>query len=150
MHGSRGGGRGYRHPLPEKSQSCNTGPDPLKKQYIYQASIQCWAIIGPPAKRHLNGVWLADRWWPAFSCINWSPLKTTWNNLSSVDGAHSKGLFRRHDFVSLTKSYMILSCMIFLFRRHYNVMCDFFQQWIKLAGHLKLSHHALHLLHCYS
>ena len=39
-----------------------------------------------------------------------------------------KGLFRRHDFVSLTKSYMILSCMIFLFRRHYNVMCDFFQQ----------------------
>ena len=39
-----------------------------------------------------------------------------------------KGLFRRHDFVSLTKSYMILSCMIFLFRRHNNVMCDFFQQ----------------------
>ena len=37
-----------------------------------------------------------------------------------------KGLFRRHDFVSLTKSCMILSCMIFLFRRHYNVMCDFF------------------------
>ena len=26
------------------------------------------------------------------------------------------------------KSCMILSCMIFLFRRHYNVMCDFFQQ----------------------
>ena len=23
---------------------------------------------------------------------------------------------------------MILSCMISLFRRHYNVMCDFFQQ----------------------
>ena len=40
----------------------------------------------------------------------------------------SKGLFRRHDFVSLTKSYMILSCMISLFRRHYNVMCDFFQK----------------------
>ena len=39
-----------------------------------------------------------------------------------------KGLFRRHDFVSLTQSYMILSCMIFLFRRHYSVMCDFFQQ----------------------
>ena len=28
---------------PEKSQS-------------YQASIQCWAIVDPPAKRHLNGV----------------------------------------------------------------------------------------------
>ena len=62
----------------------------------------------------------------------------------------TEGLFRRHDFVSLTKSYMILSCMIFLFRRHYNVMCDFFQQWRKLAGHLELSHHALHVLHCYS
>ena len=23
-----------------------------------------WAIIGPPAKRHLNGVSLAGRWWP--------------------------------------------------------------------------------------
>ena len=34
-----------------------------------------------------------------------------------------KGVFRRHDLVVL-----ILSCMIFLFRRHYNVMCDFFQQ----------------------
>ena len=31
---------------PEKSQSC-------------KASIQCWAIIGPPAKRHL----MAFRWW---------------------------------------------------------------------------------------
>ena len=29
--------------------------NPLKSQ-SYQASIQCWAIIGPPAKRHLNGV----------------------------------------------------------------------------------------------
>ena len=33
------------------------------------ASIQCWAIIGPPAKRHLNGVSLAGQWWPAFSGI---------------------------------------------------------------------------------
>ena len=23
-----------------------------------------WAIIGPPAKRHLNGVSLTGRWWP--------------------------------------------------------------------------------------
>ena len=28
----------------------NTGPNPLKKSQRYQASIQCWAIIGPPAK----------------------------------------------------------------------------------------------------
>ena len=67
----------------------NTGPDPLKNhkntvsehdQEIpqsqtadnpmtprgratqgYQASIQFWAIIGTPAKRHLNGVSLAGR-----------------------------------------------------------------------------------------
>ena len=31
---------------------------PLKSQR-YQSSIQCWAIIGPPAKRNLNGVSLA-------------------------------------------------------------------------------------------
>ena len=34
----------------------NTGPDPLKKSQSYQANMQCCAIIGPPAKRHLNGV----------------------------------------------------------------------------------------------
>ena len=39
----------------------NTGPDPLKSQ-SYKASIQCWAIIGPPAKRNLNGVTLAGRY----------------------------------------------------------------------------------------
>ena len=27
-----------------------------------------WAIIGPPAKRHLNGVSLAGRWWPNIEC----------------------------------------------------------------------------------
>ena len=42
----------YWYGSPEKSQS-------------YQASIQCWAIICPPAERHFNGVleiacWLAD------------------------------------------------------------------------------------------
>ena len=31
---------------------------------MYQASIQCWAIISTPAQRHLNGVSLAGRWWP--------------------------------------------------------------------------------------
>ena len=36
----------------------NTGPDPLKN---HKASIQFWAIIGMPAKRHLNGVSLAGR-----------------------------------------------------------------------------------------
>ena len=45
----------------------NTGPDPLKSQ-SYQASIQCWAIIGLPARRRfasglimapaLSGIWI--------------------------------------------------------------------------------------------
>ena len=30
------------------------------------ASIQGWAIIGPPVKRHLNGISLVGQWWPAF------------------------------------------------------------------------------------
>ena len=55
------GGRGSG-PLPLKNRkkcgfSSNTGPDPLKN-CSYQASIQCWAIIGTPAKRHL----MAFRW----------------------------------------------------------------------------------------
>ena len=58
--------------ISEKSQkyrfSGNTGPDPLKLQ-SYQVSIQCWAIIGTPAKRHLNGFSLAGRWWSAYSGI---------------------------------------------------------------------------------
>ena len=33
-------------------------PEKLKS---YQARIQCWGIIGTPAKRHLNGVSLAGR-----------------------------------------------------------------------------------------
>ena len=47
---------------PEKSQS-------------YQATVLCMANIGPQAKRHLNGVSLSGRLWPAYSGI-WllSPL----------------------------------------------------------------------------
>ena len=59
-----GGGAGGPDPPPEKSQnigfSSNTGPDPLKN-HCYQASIQCWAIIGTPAKRHLMAFcWRTD------------------------------------------------------------------------------------------
>ena len=32
----------------------NTGLDPLKQSHSYQASIQCWAIIGTPAKRPIT------------------------------------------------------------------------------------------------
>ena len=63
MGGSRGGwGTGGPDP-PENHKNIgflsNTGPDPLKNRY--QASIQFLAIIGKPAKRHLNDVSLAGR-----------------------------------------------------------------------------------------
>ena len=65
MHGRirrEGGGGAIRDPDPLNNHKnigslSNTGPEPLKNQ----ASIQCWAIIRPPAKRHLNDVSPADR-----------------------------------------------------------------------------------------
>ena len=64
-----GGNRGSGPPPPEKHKNIaflgNSGPNLLKNQ--------CWAIIDPPAKCHLNGVLLAGRWWPTFSG-NWSSL----------------------------------------------------------------------------
>ena len=63
MRGFRGG-EGVRTPPPERSQkyriSHRYAPDPLKSER-YQASIQCWAIIGTPAKRLLSGVSLVGR-----------------------------------------------------------------------------------------
>ena len=74
MGRSRGGGGTGGPDLPpppppptkkkKKSQKyrvlSNTAPDPLK---------QARAIIGTPAKCHLNGVSLAGRLWPAYSGI---------------------------------------------------------------------------------
>ena len=34
----------------------------------YPVSILMRATIGPPAKRHLNGVSSAGRWWPEINC----------------------------------------------------------------------------------
>ena len=55
--------------IPSKSQS-------------YQSSISCWTIIGPPAKRHFNGVSLACPWWPAYRGLWILPpliqLKKSW------------------------------------------------------------------------
>ena len=66
------GGQGVQTP-PEKSQNIgflsNFFLDPLKKSQRYQANIQCWVIISMPAKRHLNGVSLTGRCWPAYSGI---------------------------------------------------------------------------------
>ena len=64
MGGSRGGGGGGAGgPDPLKNHKnigflSKTGLNPLEN---HKATIQCWAIIGPPAKRHLNGVSLAGR-----------------------------------------------------------------------------------------
>ena len=58
------GRRGVRTPLKKIGFLSNTGgPDPLKttKLKTVEARIQCGAIIGMQAKRHLNGVSLADR-----------------------------------------------------------------------------------------
>ena len=82
MHRSRGVGGGVRGggpdpppppPPPFENQNTigllsNTGPDRLENQ-SYQASIQCWAIISPLAKRHFNGASLFGRWCPTFSGI---------------------------------------------------------------------------------
>ena len=52
------GDRGSGPPSPGKSQNIeflsNTGPDPLTPK-SYRVSIQFWAIIGTPAKRHFFG-----------------------------------------------------------------------------------------------
>ena len=63
MRGSRGRGYGAPPP-PEKSQNMNflaiLDRIPWNSQN-YQASIRRWAIIGTPAKRHLNAFrWRAD------------------------------------------------------------------------------------------
>ena len=62
----RGVGRGSGPPPPLKKHKklgflSNTGPDLLKNHKATKNSFQCWAIIGPQAKRHLNGVSLAGR-----------------------------------------------------------------------------------------
>ena len=72
MGGSRGG-QGVRTPPPWKITKIKVSfailvRIPLKSQ-SYQSSIQCWATIGPPAKRHLKSVSLAVRSWPANSGI---------------------------------------------------------------------------------
>ena len=63
----RGVGAGGPNP-PEKLKKYSvsflalTGPDPLKFSKLRQASIQCWVIIGTPAKLHSKMAfhWRAD------------------------------------------------------------------------------------------
>ena len=72
MRGSRGG-QGVRTPPPWKITkyrvSSQYWPGSPEKSQSYQPSIQCWASICPPPKRHFNSVLLADQWWPIYSDI---------------------------------------------------------------------------------
>ena len=63
MHGSRGVDRVSRPPLKDHKNKrflSNIGPGPLKITKL-PSQIQCWGIIGTPAKRHLNGISMAGR-----------------------------------------------------------------------------------------
>ena len=89
---SRGGGGGITD---HKSIGflSNTGPHPENSQ-SYQARIQSWSSIGTPAKRHLNGVSLVGRCWPASSGI-WIPSSTKncltpFENISGSAHAHTR------------------------------------------------------------
>ena len=110
MCSSRGGDRGSGPPPPpeKKSKSYRVSSQywsefPGKSQ-SYQASFQCWTIIGPPAKRHLNGVSLTGRLLPAFSGIWILSLlsSSTKNNhkktLSKLSWAPSDKTFRVRPF----------------------------------------------------
>ena len=59
MRGIRERGRIHLENHKAKWFLSNTGTDLLENHKATKVSIQCWAIIGPLAKRHLNGV----RWW---------------------------------------------------------------------------------------
>ena len=61
--GGGGGGKGVQTPenSPKYRVSEQYWSGSPEKSQSYQASIQCWDIIGPSAKRHLNGVSLAGR-----------------------------------------------------------------------------------------
>ena len=82
MGGSRGGQK-VCTPLKNHKNigfPSNIDPDPLKSQ-SYQASIQWWAIIDTPAKRHFNiGVSLMGRWWPNLVAFR-SSLTTPSDNM---------------------------------------------------------------------
>ena len=64
MGGSRGGGQEVRTPALKNNKNIgfpsNISPDPLKSKNV-QASLQWWAVIGTPAKRHFIAFhWRAD------------------------------------------------------------------------------------------
>ena len=86
LRGSRGEGQGVQTPSLKNHKNTGvlskTDPDPLKITKLPNRT-QCWTIISTPVKRHLNGVSLAGRRWPASPlssphqlkkrCQSWTP-----------------------------------------------------------------------------
>ena len=82
-------------PPPEKNHKnlgfqSNIDSDPLKKSQSFQASIQCWAIIGTPAKRHF--IKMAFHWWandgPHIVVCGSSLHSLTKENVVNADVSH--------------------------------------------------------------
>ena len=98
-----------------------------KKLQSYQASIQCWAINGMPAKHHLNGIWLAGWWWwPTYNGIWILPHHQLNKNyfkkiIVNVSGSmHGNGprftLYLREPFYHFCKQSRPRSCKGWLIR----------------------------------
>ena len=72
MGGSRGGGgQGVQTPPPEKSQKSRVSyqywsRSPENNHKASKPAFECWAIIGPPAKRHLPASETPFKW--RFAC----------------------------------------------------------------------------------
>ena len=116
MCGSRSG----PPPPPEKSQnigfSSNTCPDSLKNR-ICEASIQCWAFIGMPAKRHLMALrWRADDGPLTVGLGSSLPLSTLKTNVVKVGSPLTKlsgsthELFRRQFNFNRAGSHALHAC----------------------------------------
>ena len=112
MRIQRGGQGVGTSPPPQKNYkniwfSSNTGPNPLKN-HSYQAIIQCWAIIGTPAKRHLMAFcWRADDC-PFIVVLGSSPPSSTENKkkdvrvgpqLTKLSGSAHETCFLHYDVV---------------------------------------------------
>ena len=103
MRGSRGENDKYKGFL------FNTGQDPLKNHTYFKPAfnVLCWAIIGPPAKRHLHGVSLAGRQWLAFNgiCILSPSKKERKKHWQSWTPSDKTFLIRACENISVTYTF---------------------------------------------
>ena len=85
----------------------------IEKSPSHKTRIQCWAIIGTPPKRNLNGVSVAGRWWPAYIGIWILPHKLK-KMLSKLDPRASVKtvLIGAHLWTSLLVAHVILFVLL--------------------------------------